>query len=122
MIKSLNLIERFQFSELHKAYQSIKKNLLLVKLMVFKKRNLYKYRLTEVSIVPKVGIEPTRPKTHEFESCASTSSATSAFYHKILVDLSANLLIFSTRLSCRFNLSQFAGQYLPKLAYLCHLV
>ena len=29
-------------------------------------------------LVPKVGIEPTRPKTHEFESCASTSSATSA--------------------------------------------
>jgi hypothetical protein len=30
-------------------------------------------------IMPKVGIEPTLPKEHEFESCASASSATSAF-------------------------------------------
>ena len=29
-------------------------------------------------IVPKVGIEPTLPREHEFESCASASSATSA--------------------------------------------
>ena len=29
-------------------------------------------------LVPKVGIEPTRLAAHEFESCASTSSATSA--------------------------------------------
>jgi hypothetical protein len=29
-------------------------------------------------LVPKVGIEPTLPKEHEFESCASASSATSA--------------------------------------------
>ncbi len=28
--------------------------------------------------VPKVGIEPTLPKEHDFESCASTSSATLA--------------------------------------------
>jgi hypothetical protein len=28
--------------------------------------------------MPKVGIEPTLPKEHEFESCASASSATSA--------------------------------------------
>ena len=28
--------------------------------------------------VPKVGIEPTLPKEHDFESCASTNSATSA--------------------------------------------
>ena len=28
--------------------------------------------------VPKVGVEPTLPKEHEFESCASASSATSA--------------------------------------------
>ena len=30
--------------------------------------------------MPKVGIEPTLPKEHEFESCASACSATSAFY------------------------------------------
>ena len=30
--------------------------------------------------VPKVGIEPTLPKEHDFESCASTNSATSAFF------------------------------------------
>ena len=29
--------------------------------------------------VPKVGIEPTHPKVHDFESCASTSSATLAW-------------------------------------------
>ena len=29
-------------------------------------------------IMPKVGIEPTIPKEHDFESCASASSATSA--------------------------------------------
>lgn len=29
--------------------------------------------------VPKVGIEPTLPEEHEFESCASASSATLAF-------------------------------------------
>ena len=28
--------------------------------------------------VPKVGIEPTFPKEHDFESCASAYSATSA--------------------------------------------
>ena len=32
-----------------------------------------------LALVPKVGIEPTLPKEHEFESCASTSSATLAF-------------------------------------------
>jgi hypothetical protein len=30
-------------------------------------------------LMPKVGIEPTLRKEHEFESCASASSATSAF-------------------------------------------
>lgn len=29
-------------------------------------------------LVPKVGIEPTHPKIHDFESCASTNSATLA--------------------------------------------
>ncbi len=31
--------------------------------------------------MPKVGIEPTLPKEHDFESCASASSATSACYY-----------------------------------------
>ncbi len=30
------------------------------------------------ALVPKAGIEPARPKAHDFESCASTSSATQA--------------------------------------------
>jgi hypothetical protein len=34
---------------------------------------------TRSIFVPEVGIEPTLPKEHEFESCASTSSATRAF-------------------------------------------
>ena len=29
-------------------------------------------------MVPKVGIEPTFPKEHDFESCASANSATPA--------------------------------------------
>ena len=74
-----------------------------------KKTGKFRVKTKNSGSVPKVGIEPTRPKTHEFESCASTSSATSAFFHKILVDLSANLLIFSTRMACRFNLSEFTG-------------
>ena len=32
----------------------------------------------KLDVMPKVGIEPTLPKEHEFESCASASSATSA--------------------------------------------
>jgi hypothetical protein len=31
-----------------------------------------------ILFVPEVGIEPTLPKEHDFESCASTSSATRA--------------------------------------------
>ena len=42
------------------------------------KRKGLQFKSSETLIVPKVGIEPTRPKAHEFESCASTSSATSA--------------------------------------------
>jgi hypothetical protein len=33
------------------------------------------------AFVPKVGIEPTHPKVHDFESCASTSSAILASGH-----------------------------------------
>jgi hypothetical protein len=44
--------------------------------------NLSGYRLAliieSVDLVPKVGIEPTLPKEHDFESCASACSATSA--------------------------------------------
>ena len=29
-------------------------------------------------VMPKVGIEPTLPREHDFESCASASSATPA--------------------------------------------
>ena len=31
-----------------------------------------------VMILPEVGVEPTHPKVHEFESCASANSATPA--------------------------------------------
>lgn len=33
--------------------------------------------------VPEVGVEPTHPKVHEFESCASANSATPA--HPVVV-------------------------------------
>src|SRR5512147_3090551 len=36
------------------------------------------YEYNPVKPVPKVGIEPTFPKEHDFESCASAYSATSA--------------------------------------------
>ncbi len=29
-------------------------------------------------VMPEVGVEPTHPKVHEFESCASANSATPA--------------------------------------------
>ena|SRR6185436_9812911 len=35
-------------------------------------------------IVPKEGIEPSHPKIHDFESCASTSSATLAWLRQRL--------------------------------------
>ncbi len=38
-------------------------------------------------LVPKAGIEPARPKAHDFESCASTNSATQAFF----LDWAANM-------------------------------
>ena len=34
--------------------------------------------------MPKVGIEPTYPRVHDFESCASACSATSASLESIL--------------------------------------
>jgi RNA polymerase sigma-70 factor, ECF subfamily len=37
--------------------------------------------------MPKVGIEPTLPKEHDFESCASASSATSAVRPRVYVKL-----------------------------------
>ena len=57
--------------------------------------------------VPKVGIEPTRPKAHEFESCASTSSATSAF---VCIDAFAKL-IFVLFLP-KFNLLNFKNHWI----------
>lgn len=35
--------------------------------------------LVEVNMVPRVGVEPTLLSEHDFESCASASSATSAY-------------------------------------------
>ena len=31
-----------------------------------------------LQVMPEVGVEPTHPKVHEFESCASANSATPA--------------------------------------------
>ena len=36
-------------------------------------------RKPRIAGVPAVGIEPTLPKEHDFESCASTNSATPAY-------------------------------------------
>ncbi len=43
--------------------------------------NVGKNKAPEISeaFVPKEGVEPSLPKEHEFESCASTNSATLAF-------------------------------------------
>ncbi len=38
-------------------------------------------------LVPQEGIEPPRPKAHDFESCASTSSATEAVFKNRLANL-----------------------------------
>ena len=35
-------------------------------------------RTNDLEKVPEVGVEPTHPKVHEFESCASANSATPA--------------------------------------------
>ena len=42
-----------------------------------------RFRIRPV-IVPKEGIEPSHPKIHDFESCASTSSATLAWLRQRL--------------------------------------
>ena len=34
--------------------------------------------LASGEVMPEVGVEPTHPKVHEFESCASANSATPA--------------------------------------------
>ena len=34
--------------------------------------------LVSGEVMPEVGVEPTHPKVHEFESCASANSATPA--------------------------------------------
>jgi hypothetical protein len=39
---------------------------------------LFKRKSAFLSIIPMVGVEPTLPKEHDFESCASANSATSA--------------------------------------------
>ena len=53
-----------------------------------------------LSFVPQVGIEPTRLAAHEFESCASTSSATAAVeLLQSLVELDCEFInIFHTAL------------------------
>ena len=55
-----------------------KRNALLQKRSEFQKRNSLVFPPYRGLSVPRVGIEPTRPKTLDFESSASTSSATEA--------------------------------------------
>jgi transposase len=57
-----------------------------------KKTGNFRKKTKNSGSVPQVGIEPTRLTAHEFESCASTSSATAAF------GTSASL----SRLDCEF--------------------
>ena len=50
-------------------------------------------------LVPKAGVEPALLSEHEFESCASTNSATSAFTDPmlvVLIELRAAKLCFSS--------------------------
>ena len=58
--------------------------------------------------VPKVGIEPTLPKEHDFESCASTNSATSAL---IISILTSKALVLAYRL---YNLTTWANSGISK--------
>ena len=44
--------------------------------------------------VPKAGIEPARPKAHDFESCASTSSATQACLRQSPAKLTGKQALF----------------------------
>ena len=41
--------------------------------------------------VPKAGVEPARPKAHDFESCASTNSATQASFCPLFFKRVANM-------------------------------
>ena len=40
--------------------------------------SLNRKSVATLEMVPEVGVEPTHPKVHEFESCASANSATPA--------------------------------------------
>ena len=51
---------------------------------------IYAYEINQINIavfvtVPVVGVEPTLPKEHDFESCASTNSATPANNNFIII-------------------------------------
>ena len=56
--------------------------------------NNCRLRTYEFGEVPEVGVEPTHPKVHEFESCASANSATPA--RKVVVYAAAARLSMGT--------------------------
>ena len=57
--------------------------------------NQCRLRILELGEVPEVGVEPTHPKVHEFESCASANSATPA--RNVVVYAAAPPLSIGTR-------------------------
>ena len=71
--------------------------------------------------VPKVGIEPTLPKEHDFESCASTNSATLAFggvqrYACCNFCTTSNYLYPLGLLDCHFQASRHISST-PRVAF-----
>ncbi len=54
----------------------------LKRIITIESRIYKKLATKEVLIVPKEGIEPSLSKEHDFESCASTNSATLAFEYR----------------------------------------
>lgn len=61
--------------------------------MIFRGKAKKKLSTSESFFVPKAGVEPARPKAHDFESSASTNSATQAFDERTSAFLANGLQI-----------------------------
>ncbi len=58
----------------------------------------YCIRFAIWTVMPEVGVEPTHPKVHEFESCASANSATPAC-GRVVYALGAGMSMLKRRLA-----------------------
>jgi hypothetical protein len=68
-----------------------------------KESGQFRYFSKPSASVPKAGIEPAHPKIHDFESCASTSSATLAFCPHNLVQACARWGLIELKLLFDFS-------------------